>query len=461
MAALVGERALRGYTMFRHQSQMTKALFLGVASGALIASATAVSAGGFEVREQSAYFQGMSFAGSAAGGSSLSSIFWNPATSSFVADGFTTNSNYSLILPRSDVRIREAEVAPGVTLPCGAGPLAGDCEVDVADDAIVPASYAAYRYDSKTVFALAFNSQFGLGTSPDNQNWVGAPLASHASKLFSINAVPSVSYEIMPGLSVGAGVQIQYFDLKRLKSFGAIDPDGPGPSPTLTGTTNLKGDDIGVGWTIGVNFEPVPGTSIGIGYRSAIDHDLEGKIGATNGLSLLPIFPASITADVETPDKVTGSIRQELSPTMRLMATVEWTNWSKLGTIPVKGAPSPTFLEFEWEDGWLFALGGEFDYNEKLTLRLGGAYEISPIQDATSRLVQLPDADRIWASIGGSYKLGNIFGMGDTTADFAYSHVFVEDSNFERHPASAAFPIYSGTAESAVDIITVGMTTKW
>ncbi|MEI4927655.1 outer membrane protein transport protein, partial [Klebsiella pneumoniae] len=37
------------------------------------------NAGGFALREQSAYGQGTSFAGVAAGGA-LSSMFWNPAT---------------------------------------------------------------------------------------------------------------------------------------------------------------------------------------------------------------------------------------------------------------------------------------------------------------------------------------------------------------------------------------------
>ncbi len=47
--------------------------------GALIATTADANAGGFAVREQSAYGQGSSFAGVAAGGS-LSSMFWNPAT---------------------------------------------------------------------------------------------------------------------------------------------------------------------------------------------------------------------------------------------------------------------------------------------------------------------------------------------------------------------------------------------
>ena len=47
--------------------------------GALLAATVDANAGGFALREQSAYGQGSSFAGVAAGGS-LSSMFWNPAT---------------------------------------------------------------------------------------------------------------------------------------------------------------------------------------------------------------------------------------------------------------------------------------------------------------------------------------------------------------------------------------------
>ena len=61
---------------------MNKRLSLGLRAGsalglAMMTAATA-NAGGFAVREQSAYFQGMSFAGAAAGGD-LSGMFWNPA----------------------------------------------------------------------------------------------------------------------------------------------------------------------------------------------------------------------------------------------------------------------------------------------------------------------------------------------------------------------------------------------
>ena len=48
------------------------------AAAASLAAAAVAQAGAFAIRTQSAYGQGLSFAGIAAGGS-LSSIFWNPA----------------------------------------------------------------------------------------------------------------------------------------------------------------------------------------------------------------------------------------------------------------------------------------------------------------------------------------------------------------------------------------------
>ncbi|HEX5665664.1 MAG TPA: outer membrane protein transport protein, partial [Hyphomicrobium sp.] len=350
-------------------------------------------AGGFDVREQSALFQGMSFAGAAAGGTSLASMFWNPAAAGYSGQGLTFDSSYSLIIPRADVTVESVTFPTPGGLVTSTSPFAGtpfeglDPSVDVGRDALVPASYMAYRYSSDLVFALSINSQFGLGTKPDNTVWAGDLLA-RSSKLFSVNAAPTVAYQIAPGVQIGAGVQIQYLDLMHL-NFAQV-PGGP--------TATLEGTDWGFGYTLGVNFNPAPGTSIGIGFRSSIEHDLDGSVrGLIVGSSNRPIG-----ANLELPEKITGSITQVVMPGVRLHGTVEWTNWSRLQEVPIEGFP-PAALSFGWEDGWYFAIGGEYDYSEKLTLRTGFGYEISPIQDPEARLVQLPDNDRYWLSAGGTY----------------------------------------------------------
>ncbi len=425
--ATLGEKAQMRVT---HRNK--KWLLGSVALGAMAASAGSALAGGFDVREQSAFFQGTSFAGAAAGGSSLSSIFWNPATSYIVSDGITTDSNYSLFLPEMNV---EADLVNG-------GPCAGRCEADFGRDAIIPASYAAYRFNDKMVLAVAMNSQFGLTTKPDDMGWAGQGLAQ-TSKIFSLNLNPSVSYQVTPGVTVGVGLQVQYLEIKRLRTvlYDANDAD-----------------DIGVGATAGINITPFRGTSVGLGYRSRIEHDVEGDF---DNIAVPVAASGDLKATLETPDKVTLSIRQELGPTARLFGTVEWTNWSLLDVVPVDipllvpGVSAA--IEANWEDGWFYSIGGEVDVSPKLTLRAGAAYEESPIQDDTSRLIQLPDNNRIWASVGATYN------WSDTTKiNLAYSHVWVEDGDIERTsligPAGGTFV---GSAEdNGADIISVGVTTK-
>ncbi len=428
-----------------------------------------VKSAGFraDVREQSALFQGMSFAGAAAGGTSLGSMFWNPAAAGYVGDGITFDSTYSLILPRADLTIETigGEDASSTSLPDYLDPYIGlDRTVDVGRDALVPASYFAYRFRDDLVFAMSLNSQFGLTTKPDNTDWMGA-VVGRTSKVFSVNATPTVAYQVAPWLQVGAGVQIQYFDLMKFKA--ATSPDAGSPSSVL------EGDDWGFGYTLGINLTPMRGTSIGIGFRSSIEHELEGSVSV---VGIDDALRSPIHANVALPEKLTASLRQDLSHDLRAYATVEWTNWSRLSTVPVitegeffiPGVPvtlEPGFpvatLDFEWEDGWYFALGGEYDYSDKLTLRTGIGYEISPIREPQQRLVQLPDNDRIWLSLGASYDVGDLFGLlKNATIDVAYTHIFVEDGDFERYPSSTlalGVPLIAGSVDASVDILSVGI----
>jgi len=75
-----------------------KTFLLGCAgAGVLLAATVSANAGGFAVREQSAWGQGTSYAGVAAGGD-LSAMFWNPATMTQMP-GLNSESVLSGILP--------------------------------------------------------------------------------------------------------------------------------------------------------------------------------------------------------------------------------------------------------------------------------------------------------------------------------------------------------------------------
>ena len=403
----------------------------------LAATSNAALAGGFGV-EQSAYFQGMSYAGAAAGGDSLAAISWNPATASFAGSGLQMEASASVLL----ISIGETVSNPG------AQRAPGSAETDYGRNALIGASYFTYRLDSKTVLGLSLTSPFGLGTKASDQDWVGK-YEGLTTYVFNLNATPMVSYEVLPGVSVAAGVQVDYFGLKRQTAW---NPAGP---------ANFKADDIGVGAVAGITVVPMPGTSIGLGYRSPIDHTVEGHV------EQFGIAKAPAEASITLPEMVSLGVRHALSPSTRLLGEAEWVGWSRLGVIPIvltgplgnlaaAGSTVANF-DFQWRDGWLFSLGGEYDWSRSLTLRTGLAYEISPVDGATSRLVQDPDSNRIWASIGASYAMSD-----HTRLDFSYSHVFFENNApFNRLPTSTLLtgPALLGTADLSMDVISVGFKT--
>ena len=394
----------------------------------------------------------MSFAGVATGGPSLASIAWNPATSSSAASGLTMESSYALVLP--DARLTVAN--PDVQLPPP-----GPDHVDIGQDSLLAASFGAVRLDDRTVLGLSVTAPFGLVTKPDDVNWVGKYEAL-TTKIFSLNATPSISYEIARGLSLGVGVQFQYFDLLELRA------------ATPLGGSNIEGDNFGVGVMAGINFSPSKDTSIGLGFRSSIDHNLEGTFNLHYNPVVAQLLGVQKTfvpveADLKLPDKITFSFRQALWPRARLLGTVDWANWSQLGVIPIRleGAFPPlgpgdaiANIAFNWRDGWLFALGGEYDWSPHLTLRTGVGYEVSPVDGATARLVQVPDSNHVWASVGASYRVSE-----NMSADLAYSHGFYEnDAPFDRLPAATLLqnaPPLIGQANVSADIVSVSWRWHW
>lgn len=407
------------------------ALKAGVAATAMLLSAGAASAGGFAPHEQSSVFLGSAFAGSAAGGA-LSSMFWNPAALGQF-DGINSDSSYSLIMPDTVI------TATGGFL---AGRGDSRSSGDIGDTAILPASYFSYQLNDQIVLGMGVNAPFGLTTDGD-YGWDGSVLARE-SKITTYNFTPTVSYRVAPGVLVGAGLQVQYIDAQLRQASVLLDPS--------SATAAIKGDDVGFGFTAGILISPMDGTSIGLGYRSKIEHDLEGSFHVSG----VP-FKDSVTANIELPEIVTLSLRQQMAPAWTLLGTVEWTNWSRLPQLAVNcgsGAvlcPSGGItLPLGWDDGWFFSAGLEHAYSEKLTLRGGVAYEISPIDSDEGRTTRVPDADRFWLTAGASYKYNE-----NTTIDVSYAHVFVEDATTVQAEGN-----FVGDVESSADIISVGVRSK-
>lgn len=394
----------------------------------------AVSAGGFALHEQSSYYQGLSFAGNATSGPSISSVFWNPATITGAKDGLTAELHNTFIIPRSYI-----DVSPSSTLAAY-----GDSG-DIASDAWVGSTYLSYKVNDRIYVGLGVNSPFGLSTKP-NFTWAGQ-VYNRSSKVFSINANPMIGYKINDVLSIALGAQIEYMSV-RLKSASGV---AVGAASSV-----LEGDDVGFGVTAGVTIKPMKGTEIGLGYRSGVSHTLSGSLFTPVAVGVLPPGTYNITSNLITPDMVTLSAKQSINDKLRLLGSVEWANWSRLKQPAVKLDPSGTqvtSLRFNYNDGYFASLGGEYDYNDRLTFRAGAAYEWSPI-DTAIRSARLPDNNRIWLSGGATYNVNDKLSL-----DFGYSHIFGTDTKLRVVPGHQDFNGVSLIADvdSSVDILSASL----
>jgi len=402
----------------------------------LLASAVALipvmaikaNAGAFGLREQSTVGQGDAFAGVAAGGA-LSSMFWNPATMT-QTPGFGIEGNGTGILANVD----QHPLAGSTLLPFGGAS-------DTGSPALLLSGYSTWQISPNLWIGLSTNSPFGLSTSfPDL--WAGRNYAL-GSSLMTYNATPSMALRINEWLSVGLGVQVQ---------FGRADVN-LGLTPVPPTHVNLNGSGWGFGLTAGLTVTPGPNTTIGVGWRSAVDQKIDGSLNF--GIS------EAVNTTLNLPDIVSVGIRHRFDDRWTVMGTAEWTNWSRIGTTVVNqaaGGPaligtSPVALPFQFRDGWFYSIGAEYVMDAKTTLRGGVGYEISPITDRV-RIPLLPDNDRIWLSAGASYKILPNFIM-----DVGYSHIWVKDSNINVSPGNPWFtpPIaYVGNASAGINIYSVG-----
>lgn len=417
-----------------------KWLLLASSAFGIISSATLeAQAGGFALREQSVYGQGSSFAGVAAGGA-LSSMFWNPATMT-QAPGITVEGDIFGILPYSS----HTALAGSTLLALGNAGNSGK-------SALVPAAYGAWQVTPNLWVGMSFNAPFGLSVGFPGL-WAGRNYAQDTS-LKTYNATPSLAWRINDMISVGFGVQIQYGDADL--NSGLVIP------PATFLTTNINGNGWGWGITAGVTLTPAPGTQIGLGWRSQMDQNISGTFTVPAPLAAIST-PGAVKTTLRLPDTVSLGIRQKLGPQWTVMGTLEWTNWSRIGTSAVTtaaGGPAllagaPVTIPFQYSDGWFGSIGAEYAWNPMFALRAGIGWEKSPITDGV-RSPRLPDNDRLWLSLGATASVSR-----NLKIDVAYSHLFVRGTPVNVVPGnpnfSAALGTYVGTVDSHVDIFSVAL----
>ena len=445
---------------------MKKSFQIAATGSFLISSlclTTNTFASGFALIDNSASGMGQAYAGAAAVAEDPSTIFFNPAGMMYLKG---TQITAGMHIIKSDAEFNDK----GSTAPAGVS-LGNNDGGNAGDTFFIPNFYYVQDFGDKYKIGLGINAPFGLGTDYKD-GWMGR-YTSTESEVTSININPAIAFKANDKLSIGVGMNIQYFETRLEKDinqtyFGASD-----------GSVKVEGDSWEFGFNGGFIYQWTPATRIGMHYRSEISHTLEGDVkfkGLTPGYvavtsalaaaqGLPPRFiDQDVTANIDTPSTFSISLTHQLNDQLTLLGDVTHTKWSNFEELLIVGDNGATVTQVDekWSDSYRVAIGMKYQYNKQWILRTGIAHDETPIDD-DYRTSRIPGDDRTWLSFGTSYSPNK-----QLTIDVGYSHLWVEDAKIDEdyNAVMPAAPFIAsgklkGEYDSDVDILSVQATWKF
>jgi long-chain fatty acid transport protein len=150
---------------------------------------------------------------------------------------------------------------------------------------------------------------------------------------------------------------------------------------------------------------------------------------------------------------VAFSLVHKLGDQWDLLADATWTHWSKIQQLPLvrsSGTQSGTTLDtltFGFKNTWRTSIGANYKLNNAWTLKAGAAYDQSPVPNAESRTVRLPDNDRWWLSFGARWQPSR-----SSVLDLGYAFIKVKDADINNNQAAAGRGIVNGKYEATVNV---------
>lgn len=414
---------------------------LGAAVFCVACGASGASFGaGFKISEQGAKAMAMGNA-FAALADDPSALHFNPAGISF--------------LPGSQVNVGALIILAPQTEFTGTTPLSGNPPLGTGNAVVserakrdiyaTPTLYACYSMETLPVsVGLAVNSLYPLAKSWD----VSSAFRNQVHNVYikPINFQPTVAYrfdDLKLALAAGADITYAMVSLERSVYSPVLDPGQPAPpfGAYELGVLGLDGTATGLGYNLGLRWQPGRGLILGLAYRSEITLDIEGDgnflattptgmgaIGLSTAVS--PFSRARATSTVSTtvtlPDTWDLALAWQPTEKVTLEFDATRTGWSSFDKLQID-FHSPQFAAFNnqpeprnWRDAWSYKFGGQYALDRRLDLRAGYSFDTTPVPDETVDPL-LPDSDRH------SYAVGAGLHSGPVSLDLAYMWVHFTD----------------------------------
>ncbi len=356
----------------------------------IISSPLLIKAQGFQVNLQGQKQQGMAGAGTGLM-QDAAAVFFNPGGVSFLAGnsasvGVTPTFANGIFLDADNNSVARTNSPVGTPFT----------------------AYVVWGPDSsKFKFGFGVYTPFGSIASWEN-GWTGRYALTYM-KLQSIYYQPTVSYKVCNKLGIGAGLVYGTGDVEFKQAVPTADASG------ADGQADLKATAANWGYNIGIYYKPCDKLSISLTYRSQVTMKVtNGTATFTVPASVASNFPSGpFTSTLPLPQVATLGIGYTVSDKLSLAFDANFVGWKSLDTLAFyyKNATAAlpyTKLPRDYNNAYAFRLGGQYNVNDKLTVRAGVALSISPVPSGYVT-PEVPDANKVNLTCGLGYKFSSHF----------------------------------------------------
>ncbi len=440
----------------------------------LFVSAVCVSpvfASGYHFGTQSVSEQSTANASSAEA-SDASTLFYNPAGISKL-EGTNISVNANLVAPNVKYKNAKAFLPnpanPTAPVPVRGGSTSGKMTKDIV---AVPHFYATHELNDAVTLGVGVYVPFASETEYQKDSVLRYNV--NKTKLTSIDINPTVSFKIDDSNSLAVGVVAQHSsaELRQYANFGAAAAklaQNPALYGNADGYADIEGDDWGFGYTLGYLVDVNDNVRLGASYRSKVEHNLKGTAKwkltkpyqdprlAPVGQGIQAPMPAGmgylpnekVNVKITTPESLSLHGMVKFNDKWTGFGDVTLTRHSRFNKVDINyqapkavanatGQPQPnclpntgcklvasnkTTLKPHWKDTVKVGLGAAYQYNDKLQLRGGVAYDQSPVRSPDERLSTMPDNDRMWFSVGAKYDFDK-----NSSLNVGYSYIHIKDA---------------------------------
>lgn len=284
---------------------------------------------------------------------------------------------------------------------------------------------AAFRIYDNLQAGISFYTPYGSGINWTD-NWPGSVLSQSVDlKVYTVQ--PTLSWRIMPNLSVGAGLMISWGKVnlnKALVSGHTFDQvmqtqgipsalgDAAAASIRLDGTSQVALGvnvgamyDINSQWTVGIDFRSRMRMKVDAGIarvryaNQMAEQVLEHSIGLIN--------ESNFSSEMPCPYALNFGVAYRPTDRWTVALDAQLTGWHTYRRLDIN-FPSPlqSFdqrIEKNYSDSWCVKAGAQYSLTPRLDLRAGLTVDTSPVDDLHYN-PETPGMTKIEPTVGFSFR---------------------------------------------------------